>query len=173
METTEKVVEAYVRYVKNWATIPNIKCPGQYEIDLLAIDPKTGDKYHIESGVSVPGPFSKLTSKPYNKELIKVRVHQATQRRTLGYFAERKFAAQGIIDTLESLGLFPGEYKKVIVTWGWEDGVKELAEELGIELWHFADILKTIAKTFKQTKVYFTDDTLRTLQLYAMAIRED
>ncbi len=33
METTEKIVEAYVRYVKGWATIPNIKCPGQNEID--------------------------------------------------------------------------------------------------------------------------------------------
>ena len=36
METTEKIVEAYVRYVKRWATIPNIRCDGQYEIDLLA-----------------------------------------------------------------------------------------------------------------------------------------
>ena len=39
METTERIVEAYVRYVKGWVTIPNIRCPGQYEIDLLAIDP--------------------------------------------------------------------------------------------------------------------------------------
>ena len=41
METTEKIIEAYVRYIMGWATIPNIKCKGQYEIDLLAIDPKT------------------------------------------------------------------------------------------------------------------------------------
>jgi len=53
METTEKIVEAYVRYVKGWATIPNIKCPGQYEIDLLAIDPLSLGRYHIESGVSI------------------------------------------------------------------------------------------------------------------------
>jgi hypothetical protein len=51
METTEKIVESYVRYVRGWATIPNIKCPGQYEIDLLAIDPVNLDRYHIESGV--------------------------------------------------------------------------------------------------------------------------
>jgi hypothetical protein len=31
METTEKIVEAYVRYVKGWATIRNIRCDGQYE----------------------------------------------------------------------------------------------------------------------------------------------
>jgi hypothetical protein len=57
-ETTEKIVEAYVRYVKGWATIPNIKCEGQYEIDLLAIDPVSVNRYHIESGVSVSGGFS-------------------------------------------------------------------------------------------------------------------
>ena len=38
METTERIVEAYVRYVKGWATIPNIKCERNREIDLLAID---------------------------------------------------------------------------------------------------------------------------------------
>ena len=38
METTEKIVEAYVRYVKNWFMLPNIKCGGQYDIDLLAVD---------------------------------------------------------------------------------------------------------------------------------------
>lgn len=39
METTETIVEAYVRYIKGWATIPNIKCSSQLEIDLLAIVP--------------------------------------------------------------------------------------------------------------------------------------
>lgn len=51
METTEKIIEAYVRYVLRWATIPNIRCDGQYEIDLLAIDPITLGRYHIESRV--------------------------------------------------------------------------------------------------------------------------
>jgi hypothetical protein len=52
METTERIVEAYVRYVKRWATIPNIKCTGQMEIDLFAIDPREGGRYHIETSVS-------------------------------------------------------------------------------------------------------------------------
>jgi len=49
METTERIVEAYVRYVKGWATIPNIKCGGQKEIDLFAIDPVSGERFHIET----------------------------------------------------------------------------------------------------------------------------
>ena len=64
METTERVVEAYVRYVKGWATIANIRCEGQFEIDLLAIDPVTLGRYHIESGVSISGGYSKLTASP-------------------------------------------------------------------------------------------------------------
>ena len=47
-----------MRYVKRWATIPNIRCDGQYEIDLLAIDPVSLARYHIETGVSVSQVFS-------------------------------------------------------------------------------------------------------------------
>jgi len=64
METTEKIVEAYVRYVLNWATIPNIRCKGQLEIDLLAIDPVKLDRYHIETSVSSSSAFSRLTGLP-------------------------------------------------------------------------------------------------------------
>ena len=39
METTEKVVEAYARYIKGWATIPNLRCKKQKEIDLFAHRP--------------------------------------------------------------------------------------------------------------------------------------
>jgi len=77
-ETTERIVESYVRYVKGWATIPNIKCEGQYEIDLLAIDPVSGDRYHIESGVSVSGGFSRLTGNDFSDDLLKQRTKQAS-----------------------------------------------------------------------------------------------
>jgi hypothetical protein len=71
METTEKIVESCCRYVKQWFTIPNIRCPGQYEIDLLAVDTKSPPqlgRYHIECGVSISGSYSKLTEKPFSTE---------------------------------------------------------------------------------------------------------
>lgn len=170
METTEKIVEAYVRYVKCWATIPNIKCPGQYEIDLLAINPVSLERYHIESGVSISGSYSKLTAKPYSKEDLKIRVKAAGQRRTIGYFAQRKFSSEPIIQKLKEYGFFSENYSKVIVTWGWDDDVPAVAEELKIELWDFKEILKKIADTFQKERTYFTDDTLRTLQLFSKAI---
>jgi hypothetical protein len=63
-----------------------IKCDGQYEIDLLAIDPVTLKKYHIESSVSASKGFSRLTAKAFNPDDLKIRVKVASARRTLGYW---------------------------------------------------------------------------------------
>jgi hypothetical protein len=171
METTEKIVEAYVRYVKGWATIPNIKCPGQYEIDLLAIDPVRLHRYHIESGVSISGSYSKLTTRPYSEQDLKTRVKASGQRRTLGYFIERKFNADSVLSTLRKYGFDLEDYSKVIVSWGWETAVKDKADNHGIQLWDFRNILKEIAASSERKRIYFTDDTLRTLQLFARATK--
>jgi len=169
METTEKIVEAYVRYVKGWATIPNIKCHGQYEIDLLAINPVTNEKYHIESGVSVSQSHSKLTTNTYSEELLKERINKPKQRRTLGYFKERKFSAPEILVTLEKYGFIPGGYSQVIVTWDYTEEALSEAKWKKIEIWDFKQILFEITEKFKNERSYFIDDTLRTLQLYARA----
>lgn len=171
METTEKIVEAYVRYIKGWATIPNIKCPGQFEIDLIAIDMATGNRFHIESGVSVSGSFSKLTAKPFSQDYLKKRAQQASQRRTLGYFSERKFSAPGIIKTLAKYGFEPGNYQKIIVTFGWTEEAYSQAVAKKIDLWDFRKIMRDISATLKEERTYFTDDTLRTLHLYSHSVK--
>ena len=172
METTEKIVEAYVRYVKGCFTIPNIKCEGQYEIDLLAVrmdEDGSIHRFHIESGVSISH-YAKLTNKPYIPEDLKVRVKFVKQRRTLGYYAERKFGAPEVVERLKDYGLMPGNYSRIIVTWGWEKDVPEAAKAAGIELWDFRDILRDIQEHCREKSTYFTDDTLRTLQLMAKAM---
>src|SRR3989442_202805 len=121
METTEKIVESYCRYVKQWFTIPNIKCKGQYEIDLLALDARSPNKvlrYHVECGVSISGAYSKLTAKQFSTDELKIRVKAAGQRRTIGYFIHRKFEVPDVIDELRKYGFTPGNYQRVIVTWG-------------------------------------------------------
>jgi len=171
METTEKIVEAYVRYVKGWFTIPNIRCKGQMEVDLIAIDaskPGKVRRYHIESGVSISGPYSQLTDKPYSSEDLKTRVKKPKQRRTLGYFTERKFSDPGVVETLRTYGFVPGNYSKIVVSWGWKSGVQEAARSQGVELWDFRGLLLEIAESAGSQRTHFTDDTLRTLQLMAM-----
>ena len=172
METTEKIVESYCRYVKGWFTISNIKCSGQYEIDLLAIEASSDEglkRYHIESGVSISGAFSKLTAKPFSPEELKQRTKQAGQRRTFGYFRDRKFRLPEVLTELKKYGFKEGNYSKVIVTWGWDEETRKQADRAGIILWDFRNIIKEIAETFRKTKTYFTDDTLRTIQLFVKA----
>lgn len=172
METTEKIVESYCRYVKQWFTIPNIKCKGQYEVDLLAVDtrsPKELRRYHVECGVSISGSYSKLTDKPFSTEHLKVRVKQAGQRRTLGYFIERKFELPQVLTEIRKYGFVPGNYERIIVTWGATPEAEALATKRNVQLWDFRKVLLEIADANKDQSTYFTDDTARTIQLFAMA----
>ena len=109
METTEKIVEAYVRYIKGWATIPNIKCQDQHEIDLLAINPVKSKRYHIETMITIAGGFKKLTNNPFSLEELRQRRHAAEQRRTLGYFVKCKFGPKAVRDKLVKYGFRKGK----------------------------------------------------------------
>jgi hypothetical protein len=172
METTEKIVESYCRYVRQWFTIPNIRCDGQHEIDLLAVDTKSPQelrRFHIGCGVSISGSYSKLTDKPFSNERLRVRVEQAGQRRTIGFFIERKFQPKQVLAELTKYGFVEGNYRKVIVSWGATGGAKAGAARSGIEVWDFRDLLQEIADAHRDRKAYFTDDTARTIQLFAMA----
>ena len=170
METTEKIVEAYVRYVKRWATIPNITCAGQFEIDLLAIDPVGLERYHIESGVSVSGSFSALTDNPYDPGNLKIPVKIAATRRTIDYFIKRKFGEENVIKRLGEYGFERGKYSRVIVTWGWTEGAAQKAKSENVILWDFRDLIDEIAEASRHQRSHFTDDTIRTLQLYMRAM---
>jgi hypothetical protein len=103
---------------------------------------------------------------------LKVRVKTPKQRRTLGYFTERKFGHPAVLERLEKFGFLPGNYTRVIVSWGWKDDVPEAARQAGVELWDFKKILNSIAEQYQSDRTYFIDDTMRTLQLMAMAMKK-
>lgn len=170
METTEKIVEAYVRYVKGWATIPNIRCAGQHEIDLIAINPLDLQRYHIETSVSVSQSFSRLTTKAFDPDLYKKPVEKASQRRTLGFFIERKFGPTAVKEALSRYGFIEGQYRNVIVTWDWTPEALDLAQAAGIELWSFQELMREIADAIQHQRSYFGDDTLRTINLFVRAL---
>lgn len=170
METTEKIVEAYVRYVKGWATIPNLRCEGQHEIDLIAIDPVSLERYHIETSVSGSQSYSRLTDKAFDPELLKQRVSKSGQRRTLGYFIERKFGLAKVKAELAKYGFVDGAYRNVIVTWDWTPEAQAMAAEAKVDLWSFQEIMREIAATIRHRRSYFTDDTLRTINLFVRAL---
>jgi hypothetical protein len=70
---------------------------------------------------------------------------------------------------LKEYGFSNENYQKIIVTWGWQNGVEEAAKAEGILLWDFRHLIADLAAAFRNQRTYFGDDTLRTLHLYALA----
>jgi hypothetical protein len=172
VETTEKIVEAYVRYVKGWATIPNLRCEGQKEIDLFAIDPVTDERWHIETSVSISSGFSALTNGPFESGEHKNRTKAAAARRKLGFFLHEKFLPAAVEQRLACLGCAPGKLRRAIVTWDWKDGVEEAAAAEGIELWRLPALMEEVAQKSRVGRAYFADDILRTIDLFARGLAQ-
>lgn len=170
MESTEKIVEAHVRYVKGWATIPNLRCDAQKEIDLFAIDPVTDERWHIETSVSISSGFRALTNAPYTAGEHKDRIKAATARRKLGFFIAEKFEPKAVEERLACFGCAPGKLRRAIVTWEWKDGVPEAAAAVGIEVWALPDMMVQIAEKARQGRAYLADDILRTIDLFARGL---
>lgn len=99
-------------------------------------------------------------------------MHQAKQRRTIGFFEDKKFNSHGVLERLKEYGFLPDNYKKVIVSWGWDVAAGQAAAAADIELWDFRHITKDIAEKTTGKSEYFSDDTLRTLNLFIHAQKE-
>lgn len=175
METTEQIVESWCRYIQHWFTISNIKCEGKNkEVDILALGVDKANriqKYHIEVSISVSNAFSKLNDKKFTEDELKHRTKQAGLRRSIRFFIQKKFEAREVLEKLEKYGFTPNHYKKMIVSWGWTESAKKIADNNGIELKDFRDVLKEIRDACNST-TYFKDDTLRTIQLFEKALKE-
>lgn len=71
----------------------------------------------------------------------------------------------------KTYGFFSGNDKRVIVTWDATDEARKSAKCEGVELWKFPSLLHEISDAHRVHRTYFTDDTARTIQLFAMAAK--
>jgi hypothetical protein len=165
METAERIVEAYCRYVRHWFTIPDIKIKNN-EIDLIAVD-KDGVKAQIAIGVTVSGGFSRLKNSG-DKSGEDSRSQLPAARTELGYFASRKFEPPEIVNELCSVYGFDRDmYRKILVVWGAEDDAVAAAKERDIEVWLLPEMIQELESQYREDTGYYRDDTLRTLFLSA------
>ena len=167
MEASEKVVESYFRYVKKYFTIPNLRCGGQKEIDLIGMRESDGQvlRIHVEVSVTTSGPFKKINSQPYSETSKKTRSGSASERVKIGYFVHSKFNDANVISSLRDYGFSGNNYEKVIVAWDWDTSVEPIAAQNGIKLLRFREILEEMMEVFGKNESYFSDDTVRLLQL--------
>jgi hypothetical protein len=93
-------------------------------------------------------------------------------RRTLGFFIKQKFKPKPVIAKLAEYGFKEGKYQKVVVTWDSTPDAKVAAKAAEIELWDFRKLMLELAASIRDERTYFTDDTLRTINLFARAQRD-
>jgi hypothetical protein len=160
VEPEVHIVERYLQLVKHWFTMTNVMLEGGKEIDLLALDPFSGNKYHIEVRVAIGRGFRIRLVDTQTKSGIR-------HKRGLDTLNEIKFSPPAVVSGCHEI-FGCSEYKKILVVWDvQEPNVLEQAEKLyGIELWRISDIITELIHEVG-TKAY-RDDILRTVQLISL-----
>jgi hypothetical protein len=135
---------------------------GGKEIDLLAVNPISGAKYHIEVRVAI--------GKGFRLRMIDTQTKNGRKhRRGMDTLNEIKFSHPTVAKAVTEI-FGNSEYKKVLVVWDVEEeNVIEQAKSLyNIEIWRISDIMSELIREVG-TKSY-RDDVLRTVQLISRGV---
>ena len=146
-----------MQLVKRCFTMTNVMLEGGKEIDLLAVNPISGEKFHIEVRVA--------TGRGFRLRLIDTQTKNGRKhRRGMDTLNEIKFSHPTVVKAVTEI-FGTNHYRKVLVVWDVEEkNVIEQAKSLyDIEVWKMSDIMNELIQEVK-TKAY-RDDVLRTIQL--------
>ena len=130
---------------------------GGKEIDLLAVNPVSGEKFHIEVRVA--------TGRGFRLRMVDTQTKKGYKhRRGLDTLNEIKFAPKIVVNSIKKI-FGTSDYKRVLVVWDVQDSevIEQAKAVYGIEVWKISDILSEIIREVK-TRPY-RDDILRTVQL--------
>jgi len=162
LEPEVHIISAHLQLVKGYFVMTNLQLKGGKEIDILAINPTTGEKLHVESRVTIEPGF-RIRAKDTRTAVG--RMH----RRGLDTLSKEKFEHPVVKRKVQEI-FGAAQYKKVLVVWEVEDtSVVEVAkEDYGIEIWRMSDLLKELKEVIG-TRPY-RDDVLRTIQLISKTL---
>lgn len=168
MNAAERIVEAYFRYVRGVFTRTSVRGIGQVELDIIGVDPSksTPDFFHIESSVSISSAHSRITNKPFSPSELKQRQKTATQRRTAGFFIEKKFFSAEVLETLKQIGCKTQNLKRILVSWEFDNEAQRVLEDKDIECLTIEKIFQELAEHLAQETCDIDSEILRTLQLF-------
>ena len=145
----------------------NIRCKRRKEIDLLALNPRTGEKFHVEARVSTARGFALREKDTYTSK-------GRPYRRGLDYFAREKFNHPIIVEKIRQI-FGDSNYRRVLVVWNTEDNFTKLPtiakEKFNIEIRGIRGLLHDFIK--EKVTIGSRDDILRTMELVASMRREE
>jgi len=162
MEPEVHIIEKYFQENLHCFTMTNVRCKGNKEIDLLAMNPRTLEKYHVEARISTARGFALREKDTYTS---KGRAH----RRGLDYFYEKKFNHPFVTQKIKEM-FGDSDYRKVLVVWNTEDKFKRLADiakkKYNIGLFGLRNIIfeLIVQRSYRGSR----DDILRTLELVTL-----
>lgn len=168
MNAAERIVEAYFRFVRDIFTRTSVKGIGQVELDIVGVDPskKPPVFFHIESSVSISSGYSKITNKQFSPSEVKLRQKAAGQRTTAGFFIEKKFFSQDVLETLKQVGCNTRNLKRVLVSWEFDEEAKKVLQGKDIECLTMKEILQELADYLAQETCDMDSEILRTIQFF-------
>ena len=107
MEPEVHIVERYMQLIKRCFTMTNVMLKGGKEIDLLAIDPRSSDRYHIEVRVA--------TGRGFRVRLVDTQTRDGRKhRRGMDTLNEIKFSPPEVVNSIREI--FNGEsYRRILV----------------------------------------------------------
>jgi hypothetical protein len=126
MEPEVHIIEKYFQEVLHCFTMTNIRCKGGKEIDILATNPTTGKKYHVESRVST---VFKLREQATKKK------DGTSHKNGLNYFKKEKFENSAVLARIKEL-LGDKDYEKVLVVHDTEEPRDALIQKALEKVWH-------------------------------------
>ena len=157
MEPEVHIAERYLQLVKRCFTMTNVMLEGGKEVDLLAVNPISGEKYHIEVRVTI--------GRGFRLRMIDTQTKSGRKhRRGMDTLNQIKFSPPTVVKAITEI-FGSSEYRKVLVVWAVEEErvIEQTKSLYGVEVWKMSDILSELLREVK-TKAY-RDDVLRTVQL--------
>lgn len=135
----------------------NIRLKGNKEIDILALNPNTNERFHVEARIATTKGFRLGVKETFTKD-------GTGHRDGVGFFKREKFDHPAVIEKIKDV-FGTSEYKKILVVWGVKsnDVFKE-AEKQGFEVKLMQHIVKEIIERIGKRRGS-RDDIMRTIEL--------
>jgi hypothetical protein len=178
VNTAERIVESYFRHCRDCFTITDVKMQGgnNRQLDLLAVNLKRGEYYHVETSVKIKGfdpTIAKLESLFDQKFLGAPRPSE----KVTGDFSRGKNFYPAIKKTYTELGIQRSKLRRVFVCWQVKNATSEQLTAFlrsysqrqrwgsrTIEIISFKDVV--LPELFRCVdSANYSDDALRTLSL--------
>lgn len=156
MEPEVHIIEKYFQNILQCFTMTNVRCKGGKEIDLLAVNPRTGEKYHVEARVATTPSFALRLKDTYTKSGI-------PHRKGLDFFKKAKFDHPIVKEKIREI-FGDDEYFKILVVYQTHPSLsRKDVEQFDIKIWFIADLIRVLKK--KGQMKGSRDDVLRVIEL--------